>query len=107
LFLEKQTIYSCSTAIRVGLLSVTFFQTMVPIQFDGFLESSSSISRRLYSSLSSMQMKMTPSSESKSNSSRKRGHIIAHHLSWRRPFSIPIGLDSSHSRIIGALTLSL
>lgn len=67
----------------------------------------SSMARARWISLSSNVIQKLPVSLSNSCSSRKRGHIIAHHLSWRRPSSMPMGFDASHSRIIGALTLSL
>src|SRR5271157_2084689 len=72
--------YSCSTDILVGLLSVTFFQTIVPTQFaspkNSFIRQ-----QRFCILLSSMLMKITPVSDSSSRNSARLGQAIQSHLS--------------------------
>ena len=59
-------------------------------------------------SLSSMLMKITPSSASSFCSSFKRGYIIHSHLSWRERSSPSLPTTSpNHFLILGSLTLSL
>ena len=62
--------------------------------------------RPLIRLLSSMEMKIAPSSRSNSRRSFRRGSIMQHHLSWRVRSSRSTTL-SSQSRIMGELTRSL
>lgn len=67
----------------------------------------SSISERnRWTSLSSMEMKMTPASRIRSLISLRRGIIMHNHLSWRVRSSLSTTLPNQ-SFIIGDVTLSL
>ena len=73
-----------------------------------FPKISSQISFRLACSLSSMEMKIAPSSASSFCSSRSRGYIMQSHLSWRDRSSPSFPTTSpSHFLIRGSFTLSL
>src|SRR5690606_35992108 len=92
-------------AILLGLLSVTFFQVIVPTQFLSVKISSNNI-LRLCISLSSQEIKITPSLLNSSQRSFNLGVIIQSHLSCRVKSSKSTSFPS-HSLIIGLLTLSL
>src|SRR5699024_2786708 len=69
---------------------------------------SSQIDFKLYSSLSSILIKMTPSSANSRCNSFKRGYIMHSHLSCRERSSPSLPTTSpNHFLILGSLTLSL
>src|SRR5665213_1230996 len=84
--LAKTWILSCSVATLVGLLSVTFFQTIVPTKLS-LPKVSSQILRRFASSLLSIEMKITPSSRKRFLASLSREYIRLNQSEWRRPFA--------------------
>ena len=110
-FFEYTTIYSWTftSMLRGGtpLAPAFLSHIIVSMKFD-FPNISSQISFRFANSLSSMLMKIAPSSASSFCSSFKRGYIMHSHLSWRVKSSPSLPTTSpSHFLIFGSLTLSL